>query len=108
MNQRPPRSTRTDTLLPDTTLFRSPAFAQDAAAQDAAADEAGDDAIVVTGIRSSLATALGEKRTSDNIVEVIQAEDIGKLPDQNLAEVLENVTGEIGRASCRERVCQYG
>src|SRR3546814_3896517 len=93
MNQRPPRSTRTDTLLPDTTLFRSPAFAQDAAAQDAAADEAGDDAIVVTGIRSSLATALGEKRTSDNIVEVIQAEDIGKLPDQNLAEVPENVTG---------------
>src|SRR3546814_6216202 len=63
-------------------MLAAPAFAQDAAAQDAAADEAGDDAIVVTGIRSSLATALGEKRTSDNIVEVIQAEDIGKLPDQ--------------------------
>ena len=27
------------------------------------------------------------------MIEVIQAEDIGKLPDQNLAEVLENVTG---------------
>lgn len=51
------------------------------------------DAIVVTGIRSSLQSALAEKRESDNIVEVIQAEDIGKLPDQNLAEVLENVTG---------------
>ena len=49
--------------------------------------------IVVTGIRSSLASALDEKRSSDNLVEVIQAEDIGKLPDQNLAEVLENVTG---------------
>ncbi|AJA07761.1 TonB-dependent receptor [Sphingopyxis fribergensis] len=71
-----------------------PAFAQDTATQDAnAAEDVGDDAIVVTGIRSSLATALGEKRSSDNIVEVIQAEDIGKLPDQNLAEVLENVTG---------------
>ncbi|WP_324187657.1 TonB-dependent receptor [Sphingopyxis solisilvae] len=70
----------------------APAFGQEAL-QDATADEAGDDAIVVTGIRSSLASALGEKRTSDNIVEVIQAEDIGKLPDQNLAEVLENVTG---------------
>ena len=74
-------------------IAAGPAFAQDAAPADAPADEAGDDAIVVTGIRSSLATALGEKRTSDNIVEVIQAEDIGKLPDQNLAEVLENVTG---------------
>lgn len=49
--------------------------------------------IVVSGIRSSLASALAEKRTADNLVEVIQAEDIGKLPDQNLAEVLENVTG---------------
>lgn len=49
--------------------------------------------IVVTGIRSSLESALAEKRASDNLVEVIIAEDIGKLPDQNLAEVLENVTG---------------
>ncbi|WP_324750288.1 TonB-dependent receptor [Sphingomonas sp. LY54] len=59
--------------------------------QLATADEG--DAILVTGIRSSLRSALNEKRTSDNLVEVIQAEDIGKLPDQNLAEVLENVTG---------------
>ncbi len=83
------------TLLGTTAMaiLAVPAFAQDTAAQDANAEEVGDDAIVVTGIRSSLATALGEKRSSDNIVEVIQAEDIGKLPDQNLAEVLENVTG---------------
>jgi len=49
--------------------------------------------ILVTGIRQSLETALQEKRASDNLVEVIIAEDIGKLPDQNLAEVLENITG---------------
>ena len=49
--------------------------------------------IVVTGIRSSLQSALNEKRMSANLKEVIIAEDIGKLPDQNLAEVLENVTG---------------
>ncbi len=49
--------------------------------------------VVVTGIRSSLANALEEKRNANNLVEVIIAEDIGKLPDQNLAEVLENVTG---------------
>ena len=51
------------------------------------------DEVIVTGIKSSLLNALNEKRNSDNLIEVIQAEDIGKLPDQNLAEVLENVTG---------------
>ena len=51
------------------------------------------DVIFVTGIRSSLQSALNEKRDADSLIEVIQAEDIGKLPDQNLAEVLENVTG---------------
>jgi len=49
--------------------------------------------IEVTGMRSSLTSALLEKREANNLVEVIQAIDIGKLPDQNLAEVLENVTG---------------
>ena len=49
--------------------------------------------VVVTGIRSALASAVAQKRSSDNLIEVIVAEDIGKLPDQNLAEVLENITG---------------
>jgi TonB-dependent receptor len=49
--------------------------------------------IQVSGIRSALSSALFEKRESTNLIEVIQATDIGKLPDQNLAEVLENVTG---------------
>ncbi len=49
--------------------------------------------VVVTGIRSSLESALAEKRASDSLIEVIVADDIGKLPDQNLAEVLENITG---------------
>ena len=51
------------------------------------------DVIVVQGIRGALSSALAEKREAPNLVEVIQAEDIGKLPDQNLAEVLENITG---------------
>ena len=51
------------------------------------------DEVVVTGIRASLENALVEKRNADSLVEVILAEDIGKLPDQNLAEVLENITG---------------
>ncbi len=62
-------------------------------AQERPAEAVADDAIVVTGIRGSLQNALSEKRNADSLIEVIQAEDIGKLPDQNLAEVLENVTG---------------
>jgi len=64
-----------------------------AMATTATAQDADDDEIVVTGIRKSLQSALVEKREADSLVEVILAEDIGKLPDQNLAEVLENVTG---------------
>ena len=63
----------------------SAAMAQSA---DAPADE-----VIATGIRQSLENALVEKRNADSLVEVILAEDIGKLPDQNLAEVLENITG---------------
>ena len=65
-------------------VFSSAAIAQD--------DEALEE-IVVTGIRGSLAAAVDQKRDSDQLVEVIIAEDIGKLPDQNLAEVLENIPG---------------
>ena len=49
--------------------------------------------LIVTGIRGSLRSASDQKRNSDNLVEVVVAEDIGKLPDQNLAEVLEGITG---------------
>ncbi len=82
-------------LLASTALamISVPVSAQEAEApQDSEVADEGD-AIVVTGIRSSLANALNEKRNAVSLVEVIQAEDIGKLPDQNLAEVLENVTG---------------
>ena len=65
------------------------AFAQSAMAQDAN----DPNEVIATGIRQSLENALIEKRQADSLVEVIMAEDIGKLPDQNLAEVLENITG---------------
>ncbi len=75
-------------------LLLSSVIAPTAALTGAAAqDDQDDDVIVVQGIRASLASALDEKRQAPNLVEVIQAEDIGKLPDQNLAEVLENITG---------------
>lgn len=69
-------------------------FAQHSLAQEAETESEQDvEVIEVSGIRASLASALNEKRFQNNLVEVIEAEDIGKLPDQNLAEVLENITG---------------
>lgn len=76
------------------TMVATPAWAQSTeTAEPSDASESDKDIIVVSGIRGSLASALNEKRQADNLIEVIQAEDIGKLPDQNLAEVLENITG---------------
>jgi len=49
--------------------------------------------IVVTGIRSSITTARAIKRDSQGIVDAIAPEDIGKLPDTNLAESLQRITG---------------
>ncbi len=70
-----------------------PLAAAQAHAQTVPPAEASVDEIVVTGIRASLRSAIEEKRSAENLIEVIKAEDIGKLPDQNLAEVLENITG---------------
>jgi len=51
--------------------------------------------VVVTGFRESLNKALHIKLTADHIVDSIVAEDIGKLPDQNIAEALERVPGIV-------------
>ncbi len=49
--------------------------------------------IEVTGIRGSLASAINSKRANEKIIDSINAEDIGKLPDVNLAESLQRITG---------------
>ncbi len=53
------------------------------------------DAIVVTGFRASLESALNKKREDNGIVDVIKAEDIAKFPDTNLAESLQRVPGVV-------------
>ena len=62
-----------------------------ASAQTAAAPA--DDAVVVTGIRKSLQSALKQKRNADRVEEVITAEDVGKFPDKNVADSLSRATG---------------
>ena len=58
-----------------------------------AEDAAPGETIVVTGQRLSTETAIGAKRTADNVVDVISADDLGKLPDANVADSLARIPG---------------
>lgn len=58
-----------------------------------ATDDVADDAIVVTGFRQSLRTAINEKRNADRVVESLAAEDLGKLPEASIAEALARLPG---------------
>ncbi|HEY2925247.1 TonB-dependent receptor [Piscinibacter sp.] len=55
--------------------------------------EAGVERVEITGIRASRQQSLAIKRQADSVVEVISAEDIGKLPDKNVADAIQRVPG---------------
>ncbi|HEX8604988.1 MAG TPA: TonB-dependent receptor plug domain-containing protein, partial [Pseudoduganella sp.] len=58
------------------------------------ADAKGQAAVVtVTGVRRAAQSAQAIKRNADQVVDSIVAEDIGKFPDNNVAETLARVTG---------------
>jgi TonB-dependent receptor len=59
----------------------------------AIAQNEGVEEVVVTGIRASLERAMDTKRNSAGVVDAINAEDMGKFPDTNLAESLQRITG---------------
>src|SRR3546814_12540164 len=97
MIRRPPRSTRTDTLFPYTTLFRS----------DGAMRFAENEYRWSTPVNKRFTlqkSGIGvEART------FVTSDQSGPLAVTflHLADYLHRATWEIGRASCRERVCQY-
>ena len=71
------------------------AMAQDAPAPapEAETAETDENIIIVSGFRASLENALVAKRDSNLIIESVTAEDIGKFPDQNIAESLQRLPG---------------
>ncbi len=84
------------------------AAAESPAAATAAADVApvGKDAnvVTVTGMRSAARNAQAFKQNNEQVVDSIVADDIGKFPDKNVAEILGRITGvqiirEAGEAS---------
>ena len=72
-------------------------MAQESEDAEAAEDEQVIEEVVVTGFRQSLQNAMELKRDNDLIVEAISAEDIGKLPDNSIAEALTRLTGLAGQ-----------
>src|SRR3546814_14095971 len=109
MIRRPPGSTRTDTLFPYTTLFRS----------DGAGPDAGDVLAVVDdppgARRQELRQEIEDGRLSrpvrpDQRMDRMPPDAQRNVPHRDeAAEFLRQTLGleEIGRASGRERVCQY-
>jgi len=49
--------------------------------------------VVVTGVRAALEQSLRQKRNADSVVEVVTAEDIGKMPDKNVADAIQRLPG---------------
>src|SRR5579863_5165420 len=80
-------------------LFGGNAFAQQATAtqSDSAKSDTDNAAtlqeVVVTGIRYSVKASIAAKRAATNMTEVATAEDVGKLPAKNVADVLQTLPG---------------
>src|SRR3546814_15019425 len=108
MIRRPPRSTRTDTLFPYTTLFRSLATMP----MDCVGMMQGDDEKSLPCQQMTVACLAGmgclplfalDSRSS-SVAEMVSTDLLLILPSY---PALYGRSAQIGRASCRERVCQY-
>lgn len=79
----------------------------DAPAAPTSAASTSDDAVqavVVTGYARSIQNATIAKKNSNEIIESISAEDIGKLPDVSIADALSRLTGvAVQQASGRAK-----
>ena len=74
-----------------TLLFSTNVFAQDA--EDETDEEETIEEVVVTGFRASLESSIATKKNNSSVVEVVTAEDIGKLPDVSIAESIARLPG---------------
>jgi len=83
-------------------MYHQSASAQSAANESPAGSEEIEE-VIVTGIRASLDRSLEVKRNADTRLEVVTAEDVGKLPAHNVADALRGLPGvNISSASADE------
>src|SRR3546814_21158268 len=103
MIRRPPRSTRTDTLFPYTTLFRSLGELRHACVDLVGADIGG---IEDAAIPLHHGRALGMARLGHGIEELLKSWGSADVFGWSTSFAIDKprVIDEIGRASCRERV----
>src|ERR1700712_111915 len=80
--------------MAQTTAVPAPAAsAASAAASKAQPVDTEVTTVVVTGQRAALQSAQKIKQNSDEVVDSIVADDIGKLPDRSVTEVLQRIVG---------------
>src|SRR3546814_14696930 len=97
MIRRPPRSTRTDTLFPYTTLFRS----VDGIAGHVIIAARTEQPRIIEAIAPGAAPAAAPAPSA--VEERVRRAEAGRA--HLFPPIVDAI--EIGRASCRERVCQY-
>src|SRR3546814_18819756 len=106
MIRRPPRSTRTDTLFPYTTLFRSPRCGRHAGSAWGSTRRTSLDLVDPGG--GDLALLVDEQGQGPVRRRQVQPDDVADLVDeQRIARKLEGPAAEIGSESCRGRVWPY-
>ncbi len=64
-----------------------------AASNAALAQDQAVETVTVTGIRASIENTILLKKNSDQIIEAVSAEDIGKLPDTSIGEAISRLPG---------------
>lgn len=79
-------------ILAAIAAMTAPALVSAQTAEDRASAAAIEE-VVVQGIKGSWQRSMDVKRDSTGVVDAISSEDIGKFPDQNLAESLQRITG---------------
>ncbi|HWH18270.1 MAG TPA: TonB-dependent receptor [Allosphingosinicella sp.] len=90
-----PAWAQTDPVTPPDPTVQAQESPADPEAGSPQTDDAveGEDVIVVTGLRRSLQSAQNIKRNSEQIVDAIVAEDIGKLPDVAVSDTAARIPG---------------
>lgn len=74
-------------------------------AKAAKEDDKPTESISVSGIRRSIEKSIAAKKNSNSIVEAVSSEDIGKLPDNSIAESIARLPGvSAQRAAGRAQV----
>src|SRR3546814_13488095 len=111
MLRRPPRPTRTDTLCPYTTLFRSDAGVADLDQQVLRDLLAGVAMHQAGGLVDQVGADIGADQLLVRYPHVLETgfDQLARRPRRDLVAGLgHHLAGvEIGRASCRESVCPY-